>query len=300
MTEWLKERGVFDQSVQAPARINLLVQVLRGRYADKMKQVEASVKAERGAVGGVGRFIAVARMADLLGVDLTPRDGSAADKRPDEVFGAEWVAAIRRTARMNRAPGSRWAPPVYKGDVCSKDFLMSYQWRRKRMEVLTKHGARCQCCGITPKEGAVMHVDHIKPRSKFPELALEIDNLQVLCDACNHGKGNWDMTDWRPPLKTEWTVREPDELWAAMELEQCKPDWAAMGLDTLVKSVEWDTKNGYCYIVDWHIDKPSEEQWALVRDVFGRNITQFEADGIIYYRDDYMRDYARQFEEVSE
>ena len=31
----------------------------------------------------------------------------------------------------------------------------------------------------------------------FPQLALDVDNLQILCHECNHGKGNWDMTDWR-------------------------------------------------------------------------------------------------------
>src|SRR5262249_39926358 len=40
--------------------------------------------------------------------------------------------------------------------------------------------------------------DHIKPRSKFPELELELGNLQVLCADCNLGKRAWDQTDWRP------------------------------------------------------------------------------------------------------
>lgn len=40
-------------------------------------------------------------------------------------------------------------------------------------------------------------LDHIKPRRLFPELALVVENLQVLCGDCNEGKGNWDMTDAR-------------------------------------------------------------------------------------------------------
>jgi len=81
--------------------------------------------------------------------------------------------------------------------VNSDAFLASYEWRRVRMQVLKKYGARCQCCGSTPEDGTKMHVDHIKPRRLFPDLALDITNLQILCEVCNHGKGNWDMTDWR-------------------------------------------------------------------------------------------------------
>lgn len=35
---------------------------------------------------------------------------------------------------------------------------------------------------------------HAAPKA---DLALSLENLQVLCAECNHGKGNWDMTDWR-------------------------------------------------------------------------------------------------------
>lgn len=77
-------------------------------------------------------------------------------------------------------------------------FLDSYEWRSLRMRVIKKFGRRCQCCGATPEDGIKIHVDHIKPRKTHPELALAEDNLQVLCEDCNHGKGNWDSTDWRP------------------------------------------------------------------------------------------------------
>lgn len=87
---------------------------------------------------------------------------------------------------------------VRRPPVAAPEFLQSYEWRKVRMMALKKYGAVCQCCGASPKTGAVMNVDHIKPRLLFPQLALDVDNLQVLCHECNHGKGNWDMTDWRP------------------------------------------------------------------------------------------------------
>ena len=76
-------------------------------------------------------------------------------------------------------------------------FLDSFEWRAIRKMALNLHCACCQCCGKSAADGIVLNVDHIKPRKFFPELALELDNLQVLCSICNHGKGNWDMTDSR-------------------------------------------------------------------------------------------------------
>lgn len=93
--------------------------------------------------------------------------------------------------------------------VARVDFLQSYEWRALRMRVLTKRGAICECCGSTPKDGIRINVDHIKPRKLFPELALDEANLQVLCDVCNHGKGNWDQTDWRAdPMRPRLVRKE--------------------------------------------------------------------------------------------
>ena len=52
-------------------------------------------------------------------------------------------------------------------------------------------------CGETKGQ---MHVDHIQPRSKRPDLALTFDNCQVLCKDCNLGKRANDNTDFRPKL----------------------------------------------------------------------------------------------------
>lgn len=78
-------------------------------------------------------------------------------------------------------------------------FFDSDEWKALRYRVLRHYGAACQCCGRTRADGLKLHVDHIKPRSRFPELALEFSNLQVLCEDCNIGKGARDATDWRNP-----------------------------------------------------------------------------------------------------
>lgn len=79
----------------------------------------------------------------------------------------------------------------------TNEFLASYEWRKLRLEALLMYGRKCLCCGASPETGAVLNVDHIKPRKTHPELALDIRNLQVLCHDCNHGKGNWNTTDFR-------------------------------------------------------------------------------------------------------
>lgn len=79
-----------------------------------------------------------------------------------------------------------------------------------RYKVIKKSNGKCCACGKSAKDGAVLHVDHIKPKSHYPELALDISNLQVLCSECNLGKGNRDSTDWRgeasmaKPAKPVW------------------------------------------------------------------------------------------------
>ena len=73
-------------------------------------------------------------------------------------------------------------------------FYASDRWRSLRYEALLTYGKRCACCG---SEQEPFHVDHIKPRSKYPDLQYALTNLQVLCADCNVGKGAWDQTDWR-------------------------------------------------------------------------------------------------------
>ncbi len=91
-------------------------------------------------------------------------------------------------------------------DVSSPEFLNSKSWKRLRYKALKLHGMCCQCCGARPSSGATLNVDHIFPRLLFPQLALQIDNLQVLCSDCNEGKANWDMTNFKE--KSSYAIRQ--------------------------------------------------------------------------------------------
>lgn len=82
-----------------------------------------------------------------------------------------------------------------KPRVSNAEFYQSWEWMELRFNTLKHYGARCMLCRTT--EGRIV-VDHIKPRSKYPLLELDPENLQVLCDKCNRGKGNSDETDFRP------------------------------------------------------------------------------------------------------
>lgn len=79
----------------------------------------------------------------------------------------------------------------------SDGFYESRDWLELRYRVLQRSGGCCKLCGCRGTESSPIHVDHIKPRSLHPELALVESNLQVLCKACNLGKSNKDSTDWR-------------------------------------------------------------------------------------------------------
>lgn len=76
------------------------------------------------------------------------------------------------------------------------NFYSSKSWKLLRYQAFERYGNRCQCCGAKPSDGITLHVDHIKPRSLYRELELDINNLQILCEDCNIGKLNqWD-TSW--------------------------------------------------------------------------------------------------------
>ena len=71
----------------------------------------------------------------------------------------------------------------------ARAFYASSEWRLVRKQVVEEQGRVCQECHQHISDDNDLTIDHIKPRSKFPELALDKSNLQVLCRRCNSAKG---------------------------------------------------------------------------------------------------------------
>ena len=99
----------------------------------------------------------------------------------------EFDQEVSNRGRLPKAkPVARIADPFYSSPV----------WKRLREDVLSLYGADCMVCRATSDQTEI-HVDHIKPRKKFPLLELDICNLQVLCKSCNLYKSDKYVYDVR-------------------------------------------------------------------------------------------------------
>ena len=76
------------------------------------------------------------------------------------------------------------------------------RWNELRYKTFKECGFTCMACNDGTE---ILHIDHIKPLSKYPELAFEPSNLQVLCARCNNGKSNKYVDNFR-------SRRVPDEF----------------------------------------------------------------------------------------
>lgn len=61
-----------------------------------------------------------------------------------------------------------------------------------RFDVFQRDGFRCQYCGLSAKDGALLHADHVIPESKGGPTTLE--NLITACVDCNLGKRAKDLS----------------------------------------------------------------------------------------------------------
>lgn len=105
----------------------------------------------------------------------------------------EFSEMEHRSSACDLSKGGKLCKQAYFSD----DFYKSRKWQKLRYSALLRYGNRCMCCGRGVYEGVILHVDHIRPKSLWPHLAYNIDNLQILCNDCNLGKGNRDRMNWK-------------------------------------------------------------------------------------------------------
>ena len=186
-TQYLQSKGyLMDRTV--PAKLDSILGAFCAidGTAYKIARHRLSKFEKRDKWALLGELIAEHRVQLT---EFSPRGGAPVTLGEDlEHFSARKIA--ERIAAKNRAREYDEYRAFYDGAP----------WRKLRYEALRMYGRRCQLCGRSPDDGITLHVDHIKPRSKFRELELDIRNLQVLCEDCNMGKSNIDSTDWRPKL----------------------------------------------------------------------------------------------------
>lgn len=93
--------------------------------------------------------------------------------------------------------GKRWSDEVKKKISDSKllnpltgskngNYKHGNEWKCLRKKIFERDDYTCQICGY--KEEEIMVVDHILPKSIFPELEFDLLNLQTLCPNCHARK----------------------------------------------------------------------------------------------------------------
>jgi 5-methylcytosine-specific restriction enzyme A len=78
-------------------------------------------------------------------------------------------------------------------------FYNSKEWRKKRLEALSRDHNECQNCKDRGKVTTIdntkkfkdkrkdsLHVHHIKELTERPDLALELNNLKTVCRNCHN------------------------------------------------------------------------------------------------------------------
>jgi len=97
---------------------------------------------------------------------------------------------LRNDAPLHRPPSKAKASTHNRRTKQSDPFYASTRWHKLRRVVLRRARYLCAMCGVNVRDAYAARVDHIRSRKHYPELAFSLDNLQVLCAACDNRKHN--------------------------------------------------------------------------------------------------------------
>ena len=108
---------------------------------------------------------------------------------------AAGVITVRRRPlspeELDRAMNAKLAGALdayYREQLAARDFFHSEAWLALRKSTLERKDARCVRCGR--KASALLVVEHIRSREEAPELALDPDNVEIICHACRNTKAS--------------------------------------------------------------------------------------------------------------
>ena len=118
-----------------------------------------------------------------------------------KLIGIRWKSNHKRNWNPARRY-LRWLVKAGRFPTIRDEFYRSPAWRHLRVKVFKVYGTACMKCGSNDDPT----VDHIMPRSRFPNLELSFDNLQVLCRSCNSSKSNTEIVDYRTPKASDGTT----------------------------------------------------------------------------------------------
>ena len=99
-----------------------------------------------------------------------------------------WVAESKKREPFVDAEIERLATERKDSMDLAKTFYRSAEWKLLREQIMNQHQNVCRMCNRVLDRSEIT-IDHIMPRSKFPDLPLVANNMQVLCRPCNSSKG---------------------------------------------------------------------------------------------------------------
>ncbi len=109
------------------------------------------------------------------------RKGSRLSGTNPRALGTNPRAGRRVVAKAKRLG---WNPAEVAGDRLPR-------WLR--FEILKRDGFRCRYCGAGRAQGAVLNVDHVKPKAAGG--TDKPTNLVTACETCNGGKAARKLTE---------------------------------------------------------------------------------------------------------